>query len=159
MKKIFLSFYILFISFLCFTSCKKDNQSVTADVFYMGVIDSIVYSDPADSVWDNNIQQALREMKITYSAFEERDTLQFGIQAYAIHNCNVKASASYDKLLKNTNLSSIKKQIFDSNKDSLINLGYNDGADNLPIDQFNLYTSVWSLFTDEKISDHSTTIY
>jgi len=150
MKKLLFPLVSLIFTCMSLTSCLNDENESTACVVYFGSVDSINYSAPADTVWSKNISEALTELKITYTAFEEKDTITYGVQSYAIANCNLKAGNTFNEKLKTVSLSSLKNQIFKSHSDSLYNLGY-PTAESIPLQKFTLHTSLWSLYTGSMV--------
>ena len=158
MKKILYLISSLLLTSMLATSCLKGNENATATIYYVGMTDSIKLSDKSDSVWIENIVEALVKMKVTGEVFMESDTTEASIQDYAVLGCNEKAGKNFNNTLKKVNLKEIKKTIFNAHADSLIQLGYSGGAESLPIDKFTLYTSLWSLYNNSLVFWYENTI-
>ncbi len=151
MKKIIVLFASLVFTSMIVTSCLNDDNSNTADINYIGKVDSIVYSQPQDSVWNYNICEALMKMEILYTTFNVKDTITVGYASNAISSCDYKAACVLDAKLKKVTLSEIKKTIYNNHADSLIKLGYVNGSEELPIRQFKLHPSLWSFYTGSQV--------
>lgn len=156
-KNIIIVFTLLFTSFFV-TSCLNDKPTSNATVNYFGMPDSIKFSDLNDTVWETNIYEAMAKLGIYATPFEMSDTAYSGVDTDPVTKCDLKAGDKFDKMLKATNLSGIKKQIFNLHADSLIQLGYKDGAEALPIDKFTIYSSLWSTYYGIKIFKYENTI-
>lgn len=152
MKKIVLFITSLLLTSVIVTSClsEKDN-STEATIYYIGVIDSLKYTNPADSVWEDNIKEALTKLEIENYIFKETATVDVAIQSYAVQQCNLQAGETFNNKLNKLSLSSVKTAIYNAHADSLIRLGYNEGADALPISEFTLHSSIYSLLTTPAI--------
>lgn len=156
MKKITLLFAAI-LATTSFVSCIGDDNNSTATVHYTSMVDSIQYSNPADTVWTLNIKQALQKMEVLYTTFNVSDTAVSSIQDYAVQGCNQKAGKILDDKLKKVTLSDIKKNIYSLHADSLNKLGY-VGSEALPLNKFTLHSSLWSLYTGKEVFYYKNTI-
>lgn len=158
MKRIAKLICALFIGTSMLTSCLNDSKPSTATINYIGMPDSIKFTDTNDTVWKDNIYEALAKMEVLAHVMEVSDTSQTSYQSYVIEMCNYKAGGVYDKMLKKVTLSDVKKNIYNAHADSLVKLGYNSGAESLPIDAFTLHSSLWSLYTGTKVFYYNTIV-
>lgn len=150
MKKFAFFALTLLLSSLAFTSCISDDNNSSATVNYVGMVDSIKYTNEADTVWTRNVKEALQKMEVLYHNFSTTDTAMSSINDYAVQGCNLKAGAIMDKKLKSVKLNDIKKNIYSLHADSLNKLGY-VGSEALPISKFTLHSSLWSYYTGKEI--------
>lgn len=155
MKRFLLIISTLIIASTCIVSCLSDDNKSTANVTYMGKVDSIKFFNEADTVWSQNIVEALQKQKVLYNVFTVSDTVQSGIQDYAVMACNAKAGAIMDKDLKSVTLAQIKKNIFNTHADSLLKV-YRDSiaiksSEDLPLSGFTLHSSLWSFYTGQLV--------
>lgn len=158
MKKIFsILTSLVFTSFLI-NSCIGDGKTSSATINYLGVVDSIKYSNLADTVWTKDIIEATTKLEVTYTPFEISDTVAGSEQYYVIQLCDYKAGGTYNKKLQTLTLANIKKSIYNAHADSLVKLGFNQGADSLPISPFTLHTSLGNLYTGTKPYYYATSI-
>ena len=152
MKKIVLLITTLVLTSVIATSClKEEDNSTEATIYYIGVVDSIKYSEPADSMWEDNIKEALTKLEIANYIFKETATVDVAIQSYAVQQCNLQAGETFNNKLQKISLSAIKSTIYNNHADSRVRLGYNEGADALPINEFTLHSSIYSLLTTPAI--------
>ena len=151
MKRFLLIISSLIIASTSIVSCLSDDTKSTANVTYIGMVDSIKFTNQADTVWETNIKEALMKQKVLYTPFEVSDTAESSIQDYAVYLCNAKAGAKLDKDLKTVTLAQVKKNIFNQHADSLMKV-YRDsidikGSEDLPLSEFTLHSSLWSYYT------------
>ncbi len=146
MKKIIFIITTLLLTTVGITSCMNENNGNTAAVNYVGLVDSIGYSVPGDSVWEKNIIEALAKMEISGYVFEAKDTASTGLPGYVIQLCDFKAAKMYDDMLKKANLADLKKTIYKEHADSLNKLGY-VGSDAIPLQKFVFKSTLYSFYS------------
>ena len=144
MKRIVFFIAIMIFASFCMTSCLKDTEN-TAEIHYTSMPDSLFFDDTTDVVWEENICEALAKLELSYNTFTMRDTTVSGGASSAVYNCDVKAVAYLQKQLAKVNLTDVKKTIFNSHADSLINVGYKS-ADEIPLDQFRMHVALYSYY-------------
>lgn len=160
MRKIFYVLATLIFTSMAISSCLKESENNISNIYYAGVSnpDSFVYTVPKDSVWKKDIVEALNKLKVTNEPFVVTDTATGSSQFYTIQRCDYKAAYAFDKMLKTVTLSGIKQAIYKEHADSLVKLGYNEGAEQLPIHQFTLNTSLYNLLNGTEIFYYRTDI-
>lgn len=143
MKRITTCFMAFIATSMMFTSCLKDteNSATISFVPYL-TTDSIIYSDPADSVFTEDIITALyKEEKLGYNALFEASSKTASSVDYAIYDCYNQAITYYNNFYKDIDLAYIKKIVYSVNTDSLNKLGY-IGSESLPIDAFKMKPTI-----------------
>lgn len=146
MKNLSSLLIVLLLTCVSVSSCLKDNGGATATVNYYGFLDSIRYTNTADTVWTRNIVEAMYKLKVTETEIVASDTALSGFRDDAIYMCNAKAGKTYDEMLNKITLDDVKREIYKAHADSLIKLGYNEGSEKLPLSRFKIFSSLWSGF-------------
>lgn len=145
MKKILFFIAAVICSSFFMTGCSNDSKS-SADITYVGIADSVCYSDSADTVWNQNIANAMIKMKVLGVPFSVSQTVTSGIAGEAVHLCDVTAAKQFENGLKPLTLAELKKTIFNENADSLIKIGY-PVSDSLPIHPFSFRAALYSYYS------------
>lgn len=102
MKKIFLGIACCFAAVI-FNSCLDDDgNSATAEKDYGATYDSIVFSDPTDTVFYDALDSALKSMKIisslsNYIIVSEKAEVNINSTSYAVALCDEMAVRDYRK--------------------------------------------------------------
>ncbi len=109
MKKIFYLIGALSISMAVFTSClESDGNSAEATIEFGSRMDSITFSDPADTVFTSAIDTALQEMGVlsTFNSagipsvlFKEHASVDVSSIPYAVMKAVEQANTTYKKKL------------------------------------------------------------
>lgn len=142
------------------TSCLNESPNSIMNINYMGVAnpDSMTFTVPGDSVWKDNIIEAATKLGVINTPFAVLDTVPVSDQIYATQHCDLKAAKEYNSMQKKLTLSEIKKTIYNAHADSLVNLGYNEGAEALPIHEFLFHSSLYSFYTTQRIFYYPTRV-
>ena len=148
MKKLFSFSVVLLFATLTCTSCLDDNDNhAEAEISYAGAVDSIHFTDQADTAYHQLIYEALYSEKLKVagnaSVFTEKAKVNSGSMIMAVAVCDSMASEDYVKLLRNVSLSDVRGTIFYAHEDSLRHLGVN-GPELVPISPFTAYISLYS---------------
>lgn len=148
MRKLLFVSIVALLSAITVTSCiKNDGEHAEAQVSYVGVLDSIKFTDNNDSAYFKLISEALCSEKLKVaganSLFSEKATVDYGSVAFAVAICDSLANKDYIKLLQSVKLSDVKSTIFYAHSDSLRELGILS-PELVPISPFTARLSLYS---------------
>ena len=155
MKK-YLSIFtaLLMVAFIC-SSCVDDaDNHAEAEVHYAGVVDSIHFTDQADTAFYKLINEALYGEKLKVagnaSVFSKKANLDNANVAMAVAYCDSMAHADYQKILQAITLDDVKSTIFNAHNDSLVKVGITS-PDYVPVSPFTAYISLYSSWQDKPV--------
>lgn len=136
------------------TSCLDDNDGNTkTTVTYAGVLSRISYADSADTVFDSFIASALKTMKVTNNAWQEKVELDYTTSynnVWAI--ANSQAITTYQKTLDSLKLSDVKSAIYKEFSDTITQMGYSN-ASAIPLDRFTGTFLLMSILENSTVID------
>lgn len=148
MRKIVFICTALLMAAITFTSCLDDDDNTAeATVSYVGVLDSLQFTDQADTAFQMLIAEAIYSERIklagTNSVFSETAKVNSSSSYYASAVCDSMANDDYIKVLQNVSLYDIKDAIYTAHKDSLNGLGIGN-AELVPVSPFTAYLSLYT---------------
>ncbi|MBQ0023470.1 MAG: hypothetical protein KBT29_09570 [Prevotellaceae bacterium] len=157
MKKLFYFVAILATTVLGMSSC-LDDVNADATVNYIGVCDSINYSDPANKEYDTCIVAALADMGYTMTMFSESAKSNTSNSDIAVLTCHEQAGHTWEAKTKKLKVADIADNVYKKYSTKLTAKDIHCGAD-LNLKTLYLNTSVISGLSGQKIWTFRDTIY
>ncbi len=159
MKKLFSTCMAFLMVALVFTSCFGDDDNhAEAEVNYAAAIDSLRFTDKADTLFANLIKEALcsEQLKVAgrASTFKEKAEIGYSSTVMAAAVCDTMANSDYIKVLQNVRLADVKSVIYSAHADSLAKEGMSS-PEVVPISAFTAYLSLHSSFQGKAIRQYT----
>lgn len=122
MKKLLFMAALMLAASFAFVSCNKDDES-EARVPYQGKCDSIFFSDSADVVFEQYINDVFATKGIAFtgiqSLFYEEAKTNVSSVYYAQAVCDGQAKVTYENLLKTLTSNDVRKALVNTYGDSI----------------------------------------
>lgn len=131
------------VSFIAACSVNTESES-SATLSYNGHCDSIVFTDPTDTVYQKYIVELINSKEFPLvgdnSYFQESATSDDAYIENAIFLCNDKALKTYESMLKT---------LSPANMRFMLNKNYGDKVDLSQLDDFTIYYSLLGFFNSK----------
>ena len=153
---------VLLLVATAFISCSLDDTDnhAEAEVSYGGVLDSLTFTDKADTAYYRLIEEALGSEKLKVvgnaSLFSEKAKVENASISIAVAFCDSMAYDYYVRVLQGVTLDDVKSTIFDAHTDSLARNGVTDRR-LVPISPFTAYITLFSSNRGEPVNRFSRT--
>lgn len=152
MRKLLYFVVAALLSGFALTSCLDDNDGNTKTTQnYYGQLDTIYFSDPADTVFKSYISKAFTKLQVTNSVWSESARVEYSTSmAVVVAMANGYAVQTYKKTLDTLSLARVKNTIFSENSDSMTRMGY-PNASAIPLDHFYAWFRIVNMASEVKL--------